>query len=72
MPERSERAKKDTEGLDYFMRLVEKHELELHGQRGLFNLMTEVMEQLKWTNRAMWGMVAAIIVGILVALLEIH
>jgi hypothetical protein len=54
-----------------FARLVEKHELELHGERGVYRAIHEMTEQLKWTNRALWGVAAAVMAGAILVLLTV-
>jgi hypothetical protein len=43
--------------------LAEKHEIELHGERGVYFALTSLAEELKWTRRALWGLAAALIVA---------
>jgi hypothetical protein len=53
-------------------RLVEKHEIELHGERGVYKAIHEMTEQLKWTNRALWTTAATVTAGAVLIILQFH
>jgi hypothetical protein len=39
---------------------VGKHELEIHGERGINDTLRELASQLKWVQRALWGLAASV------------
>lgn len=45
--------------------LADKHEVELHGERGVYRALHELSEQLKWVQRALWGLAASVLVAAL-------
>lgn len=45
--------------------LAAKHEVELHGERGVYDALRELTTQLKWTQRALWGLAASVLVAAL-------
>jgi hypothetical protein len=40
--------------------MVGKHELELHGERGVNDTLRELASAVKWTQRALWGLAASV------------
>jgi hypothetical protein len=46
--------------------LVAKHELEIHGDRGINDTLTELATQLKWVQRSLWGLAASVTVAAIV------
>lgn len=56
--------------LDQVEDLAAKHEVELHGERGVFSALTDMTNQLRWTQRALWAIAASIIVAVLVQVLQ--
>jgi hypothetical protein len=51
--------------LDGVEDLAAKHEVELHGERGVYDALRELTTQLKWTQRALWGLAASVLVAAL-------
>lgn len=49
--------------IDTAEKVVDKHELELHGDRGIYAGMKELSAELKWTRRSMWGLAGALIIA---------
>jgi hypothetical protein len=47
-------------------RLADKHEWELHGDRGVNATLKELASQIKWLNRALWGLAASVTVAAVV------
>jgi hypothetical protein len=47
--------------IDKGIALAEKHDLELHGERGIYKALADLAEQLRWTQRALWGLAVAIL-----------
>jgi hypothetical protein len=45
---------------------VAKHELEIHGERGINDTLRELATQLKWVQRALWGLAASVTVAAIV------
>jgi hypothetical protein len=45
------------------VKLANKHELELHGERGVYEALRDMTAQLRWTQRALWGLAVAILVA---------
>lgn len=41
--------------------LVQKHEYDLHSERGLFQWMKSMEDRMAWINRALWAIALAII-----------
>lgn len=54
--------------VDNVERLAERHEWELHGDRGLFPWTESIEERMKWINRALWT-IAVSIIGAAVAII---
>jgi hypothetical protein len=48
------------------VQLAEKHELELHGERGVYKALSELAHQLQWVQRALWGLAASVTVAAIV------
>lgn len=42
--------------------LAAKHELELHGERGVYVALRELANEIKWTRRAMWALAGSLII----------
>jgi hypothetical protein len=40
--------------------LVSKHELEIHGERGINDTLSDLASAIKWTQRALWGLAASV------------
>lgn len=63
--ERLRRAEKDIEShetaLDTLSRTVERHEGDIHSERGLYQWMKSMEARLVWVNRALWAIALAII-----------
>lgn len=49
-------------------KLADKHDLELHGERGVYEALTSMEDRLKWVNRALWA-IALSIIGAAVAII---
>lgn len=47
--------------------LVDKHEVELHGPRGVYSALAEFAEQIRWGNRALWAVIAAVATTVVAA-----
>jgi hypothetical protein len=45
--------------------LAEKHDLELHGDRGVYRALEDLTHQLRWTQRALWTLAASVLVAAL-------
>lgn len=52
--------------LDNGRKLAEKHEYELHGDRGVNATLKELAGQIRWLNRALWGLAASVTVAAIV------
>lgn len=59
-------SKEDRAELDETASLTKKHELELHGERGVNATLRELSNQLKWVQRALWGLAASVTVASIV------
>lgn len=46
--------------------MVGKHELEIHGERGINDTLNELATQLKWVQRSLWGLAASVTVAAIV------
>lgn len=42
---------------------VRDHDLEIHGERGIYAAIRELTNQLKWVQRALWGLAASVTVA---------
>jgi hypothetical protein len=51
---------------DKGVKLAEKHEVELHGERGVYRALSELAHQLQWVQRALWGLAASVTVAAIV------
>lgn len=60
-----ETSEKHDTRIDNVERLADKHEVELHGERGVYDALRELTTQLKWTQRALWGLAASVLVAAL-------
>jgi hypothetical protein len=49
--------------VDKGAKLANKHELELHGERGVYRALEELTAQLRWTQRALWGLAGSILLA---------
>lgn len=58
-----ERDLQDGAWVDQGAKLANKHELELHGERGIYKALEDLATQLRWTQRALWGLAASILVA---------
>lgn len=47
--------------LDEVDGLARKHELEFHGERGVYKAIEELAHQMMWVNRALWTIALAVI-----------
>jgi hypothetical protein len=47
-------------------KMVGKHELEIHGERGINDTLSELATQLKWVQRSLWGLAASVTVAAIV------
>jgi hypothetical protein len=52
--------------VDKGVELAKKHELELHGERGVYRALSELAHQLQWVQRALWGLAASVTVAAIV------
>jgi hypothetical protein len=52
-----------TPGSTRALKLANKHELELHGERGVYKALEELTAQLRWTQRALWGLAGSILLA---------
>lgn len=43
--------------------LTAKHELELHGERGVNATLRDLSNEIKWLRRALWGLAASVTVA---------
>jgi hypothetical protein len=69
--------------IDKSVALAEKHEYDLHGERGVYKALEEVTtqlarareelgSQLRWTQRALWGLAASLLVAALMLAVAGH
>lgn len=49
--------------VDAGIKLANKHDNELHGERGVYKALEELTAQLRWTQRALWGLAASILLA---------
>jgi hypothetical protein len=52
--------------------LAEKHDLELHGERGIYQALEDLAHQLRWTQRALWTLAASVLVAALTIAMSGH
>lgn len=65
----SEAREQDKQLVDLAVKLAERHEVELHGERGVFAALNDLTNQLRWTQRALWAVAASIITAVVVQVL---
>jgi hypothetical protein len=46
--------------------LADRHEVELHGERGVYAALKELSNQLRWVQRALWGLAASVTLAAIV------
>jgi hypothetical protein len=51
--------------IDKGIALAERHDLELHGERGVYKALEDLTNQLRWTQRALWTLAASVLVAAL-------
>jgi hypothetical protein len=51
--------------IDKGVALAEKHEYDLHGERGVYKAIEDLTNQLRWTQRALWTLAASVLVAAL-------
>jgi hypothetical protein len=49
--------------IDTGVELAKKHEQELHGERGVYEALRDLTAQLRWTQRALWGLAGSILLA---------
>jgi hypothetical protein len=52
--------------------LAEKHEHDLHGERGVYKALEDLTNQLRWTQRALWTLAASVLVAAVTIALSGH
>jgi hypothetical protein len=57
---------------DVGVKLANKHELELHGERGVYRALEDLTNQLRWTLRALWTLAASVLVAALTIAMSGH
>lgn len=43
--------------------LAQKHEIELHGERGVYQALEDLADQLRYVQRSLWGLAASILIA---------
>ena len=72
MPPQSQATQQLTEikkELESVARLADKHEVELHGPRGVYSAILELYVLEKWRTRALWAIAAAVVAAAILAAL---
>jgi hypothetical protein len=49
--------------IDKSVALAEKHEYDLHGERGVYKALEDLTNQLRWTQRALWTLAASVLLA---------
>jgi hypothetical protein len=69
---RVERLEEERPENERAVRLAEKHELELHGELGVYAALESMNKRLGWINSALWVLVAAVIAAAVTIALAVH
>jgi hypothetical protein len=57
---------------DLGAKLATKHDIELHGERGVYKAIEDLTNQLRWTQRALWTLAASVLVAALTIAMSGH
>jgi hypothetical protein len=58
--------------IDKGITLAETHQIELHGERGVYKAIEDLTNQLRWTQRALWTLAASVLVAALTIAMSGH
>lgn len=56
----------DHAALGVVKEMVGKHDLEIHGERGINDTLRDLTLEIKWLRRALWGLASAVTVASIV------